>query len=66
MLKIAGFSISGVVESGSGMGPEGLALTLKKDGQVVDSAVTAAGGKYQFKALPGIYSKFQKSSIEIL
>ncbi|VDP04826.1 unnamed protein product [Heligmosomoides polygyrus] len=49
--SLTGFSISGVVNGGSGTGPAGLYLSLKRDGKVVDTAVTTEGGKYSFKAV---------------
>ncbi|WKY03099.1 hypothetical protein Q1695_016417 [Nippostrongylus brasiliensis] len=53
--SLKGFSISGIVNGGSGSGPAGLSLTLKQDGKVVDKATTTEGGKYSFRAVAGKY-----------
>ncbi|KAK6026819.1 hypothetical protein OSTOST_07199 [Ostertagia ostertagi] len=53
--SLTGFSISGVVNGGTGSGPAGLSLTLKQNGKVVDTATTVEGGKYSFKAVAGKY-----------
>ncbi|KAK6745442.1 hypothetical protein RB195_011895 [Necator americanus] len=52
---LAGFSIHGVVDGGSGKGPTGLSLTLKQDGKVIDTATTTENGKYSFRAVAGKY-----------
>ncbi|XGW13667.1 hypothetical protein V3C99_000189 [Haemonchus contortus] len=53
--SLTGFSISGIVNGGTGTGPAGLSLTLKQNGKVVDTATTVEGGKYSFKAVAGKY-----------
>ncbi|VDL74561.1 unnamed protein product [Nippostrongylus brasiliensis] len=53
--SLKGFSISGIVNGGSGSGPAGLSLTLKQDGKVVDKATTTEGGRYSFRAVAGKY-----------
>lgn len=50
-----GLTISGTVQSGNSPGPENFRLSLynTKDGTLVSSTTTVAGGKYKFNAKPG-------------
>lgn len=51
-----GFIISGTVQSGNAPGPENFTLSLynTKDRKLISSTKTLAGGKYTFKAKPGL------------
>lgn len=53
---LAAFAVEGVLRSGDGDGPAGVALTLSgENGSVIAETKTVANGVYRFRAPPGKY-----------